>query len=421
MAKFAVLGFGVVGSGVVELFYKNKAHIEEKAGQEMDIKYILDIRKFPASPYRDKIIADIAPILEDPEITAVAECMGGVEPAFTYVKACLERGKSVSTSNKELVAQKGAELLALAAETNCNFFFEASVGGAIPIIRPLHKCLAANDISGVAGILNGTTNFILTKMIRDKAQFADALAEAQKLGYAEKDPTADVEGIDACRKICIISSLVFGKHVYPQDVYTKGISDIELEDVELAGHLGGAVKLIASVQRQKDGRILPAVMPMFVPFDNLISRVDDVFNAIMVYGDAIDRAMFYGRGAGKLPTASAVLGDVIDAVKHARTVFAQAWEPSQNNSFLAPIEERSSRMYLKLGKCDPQQLFRKLYDFYAAQKIAVDAQISMARLKDGENFAFLTPTELTMHQCDVLVAQLSAGGINVISRLPVLN
>ena len=276
MAKFAVLGFGVVGSGVVELFYKNKAHIEEKAGQEMDIKYILDIRKFPASPYRDKIIADIAPILEDPEITAVAECMGGVEPAFTYVKACLERGKSVSTSNKELVAQKGAELLALAAETNCNFFFEASVGGAIPIIRPLHKCLAANDISGVAGILNGTTNFILTKMIRDKAQFADALAEAQKLGYAEKDPTADVEGIDACRKICIISSLVFGKHVYPQDVYTKGISDIELEDVELAGHLGGAVKLIASVQRQKDGRILPAVMPMFVPFDNLISRVDDL-------------------------------------------------------------------------------------------------------------------------------------------------
>ena len=190
MAKFAVLGFGVVGSGVVELFYKNKAHIEEKAGQEMDVKYILDIRQFPASPYKDKIVASIDPILEDPEVTAIAECMGGVEPAFTYVKACLERGKSVSTSNKELVAQKGAELLALAAEKNCNFFFEASVGGAIPIIRPLHKCLAANDISGVAGILNGTTNFILTKMIRDKMQFADALALAQKLGrsYPETCP-----------------------------------------------------------------------------------------------------------------------------------------------------------------------------------------------------------------------------------------
>lgn len=421
MAKFAVLGFGVVGSGVVELFYKNKAHIEEKAGQEMDVKYILDIRQFPASPYKDKIVASIDPILEDPEVTAIAECMGGVEPAFTYVKACLERGKSVSTSNKELVAQKGAELLALAAEKNCNFFFEASVGGAIPIIRPLHKCLAANDISGVAGILNGTTNFILTKMIRDKMQFADALALAQKLGYAEKDPTADVEGLDACRKICIISSLVFGKHVYPKDVYTKGIADIALEDVELAGHLDGAVKLIASVQRQADGRILPAVMPMFVSYDNLISRVDDVFNAIMVYGDAIDKTMFYGRGAGKFPTASAVLGDVIDAVKHARTVFSQAWEPSDDNRFLAPLAERTSRMYLKVSKCDPQQMFRKLYDFYASQKIAVDAQLSLARLKDGENIAFLTPTELTEAQCDMLVAQMTTGGIQVISRMPVLN
>ena len=312
MSKFAVLGYGVVGSGVVELFYKNREKIEQKAGDKMDVKYILDIREFPDDPYKDKIVNNIDVILNDSEIKAVAECMGGVEPAFTFTKQCLSKGISVSTSNKELVAAKGDILLELAKENNCNYFFEASVGGAIPIIRPLHKCLAANSISEVAGILNGTTNFILTKMINDGMKFDDALKLAQELGYAERNPAADVEGHDACRKICIISSLVYGKHVYPESVYTKGITDIKLEDVQIVDKWGGSIKLIARVEKLADGNILPTVMPMIVPFSNLMSRVDDVFNAVMVYGDGIDKTMFYGRGAGKLPTASAVLADVIE-------------------------------------------------------------------------------------------------------------
>ncbi len=345
--KFAVLGHGVVGSGVVELFYKNKKAIEKRAGTEMDIKYILDLRDFPDSPYHDRFTKDFNDIVNDDEITAVAECMGGVEPAFTFVKACLEKGKSVSTSNKELVAEKGDILLSIAKEKSCNFFFEASVGGAIPIIRPLHKCLAGNDITAVAGILNGTTNFILTKMYNDNMAFGDALSLAQELGYAEKDPTADIEGHDACRKICIISSLVYGKHVYPKSVFTKGISQVDLEDVKTADSMGYSMKLIASVKRMDNGKILPAIMPMLIPHDNIMSDVSDVFNAIMVSGDGIDKAMFYGRGAGKLPTASAVLGDVIDSVKHKVTVFSQSWEPSNDDSFIASVSDFTAKWYVR--------------------------------------------------------------------------
>lgn len=346
--KFAVLGYGVVGSGVVELFYKNKASIEKRAGKEMDVKYILDLRDFPDSPYRDKLTKDFNDILNDDEVTAVAECMGGVEPAFTFVKSCLEKGKSVSTSNKQLVAEKGDILLRTAKEHNCNFFFEASVGGAIPIIRPLHRCLAANDITKVAGILNGTTNFILTKMYNDNMQFEDALKLAQELGYAEKDPTADIEGYDACRKICIIASLVFGKHVYPDSVTTKGISQVSLEDVAAADVLGCAVKLIACVEKLENGKILPTVMPMLVPQENIIAGVSDVFNAVLVYGDGIDQTMFYGRGAGKLPTASAVLGDVIESVKEENTVLSQTWESSEDSSFIAGISEFTARWYFRV-------------------------------------------------------------------------
>jgi homoserine dehydrogenase len=347
-AKFAVLGHGVVGSGVVELFYKNRKSIEKHAGTEMDIKYILDLRDFPESPYADKFTKNFDDILNDDEVVSVAECMGGVEPAFTFVKACLEKGKSVSTSNKELVAEKGDILLQTAKEHNCNFFFEASVGGAIPIIRPLHRCLAANDITKVAGILNGTTNFILTKMYNDNMPFAEALKLAQELGYAEKDPTADIEGHDACRKICIISSLVFGKHVYPKSVYTKGITDIELCDVEASDVLGYAIKLIACVSKLDNGKILPSVMPMLVSYDSIMSGVNDVFNAVLVYGDGIDQTMFYGRGAGKLPTASAVMGDVIEAVKHKVTVFSQSWESSSDNSFVENIDNFSSYWYFRV-------------------------------------------------------------------------
>lgn len=344
--KIAVLGYGVVGSGVVELFYKNKKKIEANTQTELDVKYILDLREFPDDPYADKVVHDIQVIIDDPEVCYVAECMGGVNPAFQFVSACLEAGKSVSTSNKQLVAEKGDILLAMAKKNNCNFFFEASVGGAIPIIRPLHTCLAANDISQIAGILNGTTNFILEKMFCDKMDFADALSLAQELGYAERNPSADVDGADACRKICILSSLAFGKHVYPESVYTKGIREIAKEDVQLAQELGGAVKLIGAVKRLEDGKILPTVMPMVVLNDSLISHVNGVFNAVMVWGDGVDKTMFYGRGAGKLPTASAVLGDIIDAVKSNGTVDSQSWETVKDNSFVAGMDEfKAPRMY----------------------------------------------------------------------------
>ena len=314
--QIAVLGYGVVGSGVVELFYQNQEKIEKNTGYSMDIKYILDLRTFEGDPYADKVVHDINVILQDPEVGYVAECMGGVNPAFEFVSSCLKAGKSVSTSNKQLVAEKGDILLQIAKENNCNFFFEASVGGAIPIMRPLHTCLAANDLYAVAGILNGTTNFILEKMFCDQMSFADALALAQQLGYAERNPSADVDGADACRKICIISSLVFGKHVYPDSVFTKGIRDIQLEDVKLAQQLGGTVKLIAQVVREDDGKILPTVMPMVVMQDSLLSHVNGVFNAIMVWGDGIDKTMFYGRGAGEFPTASAVVGDLFEIVRN---------------------------------------------------------------------------------------------------------
>ena len=348
MAKLAVLGHGVVGSGTVELFLKNKDKINKKNGIDLELGYVLDIRDFPGLSYSDKFTKDINVILNDPEVTVVAEVMGGVNPAFDFVKSCLERGKSVATSNKELVAKKGAELLKTAKEHNCNFLFEASTGGAIPIIRPLHKCLAGNDITAIAGILNGTTNFILTKMITDNMAFSDALAMAQKLGYAEKDPTADIEGFDACRKVCILSSLAFGKHVYPEWVHCEGITKLTLEDISYADSWGGAVKLIGSVKRCEDGKILPMVRPAFVCYGNQLSNVDDVFNGIMVYGDGFDQVMFYGRGAGKLPTASAVLGDIIEASKLSGTDLAQSWEDSTDDSFIENYLDDTVQMYVRV-------------------------------------------------------------------------
>lgn len=398
MSKFAVLGHGVVGSGVVELFYKNKQSIEKKAGCEMDVKYILDLRDFPDSPYADKFTKDFNDILNDDEVTVVAECMGGVEPAFTFVKLCLEKGKSVATSNKELVAEKGDILLAIAKEKNCNFFFEASVGGAIPIIRPLHKCLAGNEITAVAGILNGTTNFILTKMYKEKMSFESALQLAQELGYAEKDPTADVEGHDACRKICIISSLVFGKHVYPKSVFTKGISKVDFKDVSIADDMNYSVKLIASVKKQDNGKILPAVMPMLVPFDNIISNVSDVFNAVLVTGDGFDKTMFYGRGAGKFPTASAVLGDVIDCAKHKITVFSQSWESSKDDSFIDSIDNFMAKWYFR---------------------VPVSAEVSNiadGEIKNVDDEKVFISTEMSYAEAKKLETELSASAV-----MPVLN
>lgn len=353
MSKIAVMGYGVVGSGTVEVFYKNKQNIEKKTGMAMDIKYILDLRDFPDSPYADKFIKDFNIIVNDAEVSIVVEVMGGTKPAYEFTTACLKAGKSVVTSNKELVAAKGAELLALAKANNVNFFFEASVGGGIPIIRPLHQCLAANEINEIAGILNGTTNFILTKMIREQMAFADALALAQQLGYAEKDPTADVGGHDACRKICILASLAYGKHIYPDAVHTEGITAITLEDVEYAESWGGVIKLIGRIKRLPDGKLSAMVSPAFLSFDSQLSSVDDVYNGILVRGDATGDVIFYGRGAGKLPTASAVVADIIDVAKAQGTSQTLTWVDT-GESFVIDYKLALASMYVRV-QCDNRE------------------------------------------------------------------
>lgn len=326
MAKIAVLGHGVVGSGVVEVIDTNQENIKRRAGQEIEVKRILDLREFKDLSYADKFTKNFDDILNDDEISVVVEVMGGVEPAFSFVKASLEKGKSVVTSNKELVAAKGAELLALAKTNNVNFFFEASVGGGIPIIRPMHQCLAANEIDEIAGILNGTTNFILTKMIKEQMDFDTALKLAQDLGYAERNPSADVDGHDACRKICILASLAFGKHIYPDSVKTEGITKITLEDVDYAANANCVIKLIGRAKRTDSDKIECMVSPALVSKESQLAGIDDVFNGVLVRGNATGDVVFYGKGAGKLPTASAVVADVIDVAKAKGTSKSLTWE-----------------------------------------------------------------------------------------------
>ena len=354
MAEIAVMGHGVVGSGVMEVLLSHKESIKKRAKEEVHVKYILDLREFPGLSYSDRFVKDFQQILDDPEVKIVVEVMGGLEPAYSYTKACLENGKSVVTSNKELVAQKGAELLDLAQKNNLNFLFEASVGGGIPIIRPISQCLAANEMTEIAGILNGTTNFILTKMIREHMAFEDALKMAQELGYAERDPSADVDGVDACRKICILASLAYGTHVYPDSVHTEGIRSITKEDVGYAGAWGGVIKLIGEVKKLENGRVHIQVAPMFISRESQLANVDDVFNGILVRGDATGDVVFYGKGAGKLPTASAVVADVIDCVRHlksdrkilywedAKPDYVQSWEDTPQDLFVRVVGQGDS-------------------------------------------------------------------------------
>ena len=348
MIYVAVMGHGVVGSGVVEVLCKNAASIAHKAGDSIEIRRILDLRDFPDSPLASRFTKNFQDILNDPEICIVVETMGGLHPAYEFVKSCLEAGKSVVTSNKELVAAKGDELLEIARENNLNFLFEASVGGGIPILRPLDQCLAANEVYEIAGILNGTTNFMLTQMVENDMSFDDALALAQRLGYAERNPSADIDGDDACRKICILASLAFGRHVYPAQVHTEGIRSITLEDVNYAAALDGVIKLIGRAQKQADGCLYAVVAPMILPKASLLADVNDVFNGIMVRGDAIGDVVFYGRGAGKLPTASAVVADVIDEVKHLHARKYLFWERGRED-YVADYRQGRSRMFLRLN------------------------------------------------------------------------
>lgn len=322
--KIAVMGYGTIGSGVVEVLRINKEKIAKRAGEPVEVKYILDLREFPGDPMEDAIVHDYQTIVNDPEIGIVVETMGGVEPAYTFVKAMLEAGKQVTTSNKNLVAAKGAELIKIAREHGVNFQFEASVGGGIPIIRPLNKCLTADEIEEITGILNGTTNYMLTKMTDEGADFDEVLKDAQAKGYAEKDPTADIEGHDPCRKIAILTSLVAGKQIDFEDIHCEGITKITAVDIKYAKAMDRSIKLLASSKKVGDSYSC-LVAPYMLKSTHPLCGVNGVFNGIFVRGNVLGDAMFYGSGAGKLPTASAVVADVVDMVKHQHTNIYIDW------------------------------------------------------------------------------------------------
>ena len=404
MIQGAIMGHGVVGSGVAEILLTHKNSLKKKVHNDISIKKILDLREFPGLSYSDKFTKDFNDIVNDEEIKVVAEVMGGVNPAFDFVKRCLEAGKSVVTSNKELVAKKGAELLAIAKEKNVSFLFEASVGGGIPIIRPLNNCLVANEVDEIAGILNGTTNFILTKMITEAMSFEDALSLAQQLGYAERDPSADVEGHDACRKICILASLAFGKHVYPDNIHTEGITKISLEDVEYANNWGGVIKLIGDVKHMENNMLDIFVAPMLISSESQLSGIDDVFNGILVRGDATGDVVFYGKGAGKLPTASAVVADIVDCIKHMSTGKYLFWEDCDGSNVM-PYEESVSAMYV-----------RAIGDIKTAEKVFGEISRLTRKKAPDDEIAFTT-AEMSVREFKSKLSELEESGVRVINTI----
>lgn len=375
MIKIAVLGYGTVGSGVVKVLNTNANIIAKRAGQEVEVKYVLDLRDFPGDPVEGKVVHDFNVIVDDPEISIVVETMGGTKPAYEYVKKSLLSGKSVCTSNKELVAAYGAELVHIAKSKSVNFLFEASVGGGIPVIRPLNQSLTADKIEQINGILNGTTNYILTKMANDGSDFADVLKEAQELGYAEKDPTADVEGYDACRKIAILTSLAYGQQVDYQDIYTEGITKITAEDFKYAKAIGASIKIFGS-SKKVGGRLYAMVAPQMIKSDNPLFAVNDVFNAICVTGNMLGDVMFYGKGAGREATASAVVSDVVDAVKHMNINVMTIWEDEKLP--VSPMDEMKNRFFVRIGAEEKEKAVKAFDEIEA-----VDAGI------DGE-FGFVT-------------------------------
>lgn len=346
MINIAVLGYGTVGSGVVEVINTNKAIVNKNAGQKINIKYVLDLREFPGDPVMDILVHDYDVILNDPEVEVIAEVMGGIEPAYTFVKSALEKGKSVCTSNKELVAAHGPELLRIAKEHNRNFMFEASVGGGIPIIRPLNQSVTADDVKSITGILNGTTNYILTKMSKQGLDFDTVLKEAQALGYAERNPSADVDGFDACRKIAILSSLAYGKNVNYEDIYTEGITKISDIDFKYANKLGRSIKLFGKAEK-KDGNFYVFVAPVMIDENNALYSVNGVFNAILVDGNVVGNIMFYGSGAGKLPTASAVVSDIIAAIRNLNTNVAVEW--TEEKLEIADFSTSKKRFFVRVS------------------------------------------------------------------------
>ncbi|MDE6892746.1 MAG: homoserine dehydrogenase [Lachnospiraceae bacterium] len=345
MIQVAVMGYGTVGSGVVEVIEKNKEEINKKSGEPINIKYILDLRDFPGDPYENKITHDVEQILNDSEVKIICETMGGLKPAYDFTKRALLSGKSVCTSNKELVAAYGPELIQVAHENNCNYLFEASVGGGIPIIRPLNYSLTAEKIDAITGILNGTTNYILSKMEKGGARYEEVLKEAQEKGYAERNPEADVEGYDACRKIAILSSLMCGKTMKYENIYTEGITKITTTDFAYAHACGKTIKLLA-LSREENGEYYAMVAPFMISKSHPLYMVNGVFNAVCVHGNMLGDSMYYGRGAGKLPTASAVVSDVVDCARHIGKVIMCFWDAEE--VALTGIEKTSRRFFVRV-------------------------------------------------------------------------
>lgn len=379
MINVAILGYGTVGSGVFEVLNENKESISRRAGQELHVKYVLDLRDFPGQPVEKVLVHDYEQIVSDPEVDIVVEVMGGVEPAYTFVKKALLAGKNVCTSNKALVAKHGRELMDIAKEKSINFLFEASCGGGIPIIRVINSSLTGDEIDEVTGILNGTTNYMLYKMSTEGCEFDTVLKEAQQKGYAEADPTADVEGYDACRKIAILSSLAFGRQVDYEDIYTEGISKITATDIKYAKAMGQMIKLLA-VSRKVDGSFYAMVSPVLVgPSDPLYS-VNGVFNAIFVHGNVLGDAMFYGSGAGKLPTASAVVADVVDEARHLNRSIMAFW--SSKKLELTDISNSSRKFFVRV-KGTPETELAKVQEVFGNVQPVVVADV------DGE-FGFVT-------------------------------
>ena len=369
MVNIAVMGYGTVGSGVVEVINTNGDIINQRAANEINVKYVLDLRDFPGDPIQEKIVHDVDVIINDPEIKIVVEVMGGIEPAYTFVKRCLEAGKSVVTSNKALVAKHGAELLSIARDRELNFLFEASVGGGIPIIRALNSCLTADKIEEITGILNGTTNYMLSKMFYEGADYDEVLKEAQDNGYAERNPEADVEGYDACRKIAILSSLISGQQVDFEDIYTEGITKITKQDMMYAKKLEMTIKLLASSKRHGD-HLHAIVAPAMISKEHPLYNINDVFNAVFVHGNMLGDAMFYGSGAGKLPTASAVVADVVDEAKHLKRNIMTMWKNEKLT--LLPIEDTCKKFFVRLSGDAAARLADIEKVFGTVQVVAVD-------------------------------------------------
>ena len=375
MINVAIMGYGTIGSGVAEILETNKEIIAKNVGQEVALKYVLDLRDFPGSPVEDKVVHDFSIIEKDPEVQIVVETMGGLNPSYPFVKACLLAGKHVATSNKALVAAYGTELLQIAREKEVNFFFEASVGGGIPIIRPLYRCLMGEKILNITGILNGTTNFILTKMDKEGWAFDAALKEAQRLGYAERNPEADVEGHDTCRKIAILTAMATGKEVNYEDIYTEGITGISDVDFRYADKMGMSVKLFGSSSMGEDNLVKAYVAPIMIDRNHPLYMVSDVYNGIMVTGNMLGETMYYGSGAGKIPTDSAVAADIIDAAKHVNRNVPMGW--NSERQAIAPMEANEFRYFIRMAG-QPEERLGSLMELDPEEAVTLEGMDEFA-------------------------------------------